>query len=150
MTLSKRQIDLIKDNGGHPPAFALFMSTKRQLKLFEQQHQDKPPETYGLPVLKKQDLEEKEPYRLNELLRFLSEKLEEVNGEHGTVTLGLGPYNFTGEVRFNEEIFLEKGARMEHLAGRVYADNDTAKEAGFVAGDLYRKATGEVMVVYDD
>jgi hypothetical protein len=145
--LTKRQIDLIKENGGYPPEFAEF--SKRQTELVEESNKKKPPETYGLPVLTKEDLEEKEPYRLNELLRFLSEKLEEINGEHGSVTLGLGPYTHTGEVTFNEAIFLRKGARLENLEGLVYADNDAAKEAGLVSGDLYRKSTGEVMVVYD-
>lgn len=145
--ITKRQIDLIKENGGYPPKFAEF--TKRQGELVEESHRDKPPEAYGLPVLKKEDLEEKEPYRLNELLRFLSEKLEEINGEHGSVTLGLGPYTYTGEVTFNEQIFLRKGIRLENLQGLVYADNDEAKAGGLVAGDLYRQETGEVMVVYD-
>jgi hypothetical protein len=91
------------------------------------------------------DLKEPTLSRLNRLFQLLASQIEQVQGKAGSFT-------FSSEMAFSDGISVREGASV--LGGinasdlQVYANNAAALAGGLKAGDFYRTATGQVMVVY--
>ena len=114
--------------------------------------------------INRQDVEKPDTlaFRLNLLFRRTFDQVSKLIGVSGPCRMGAGPYTFTGLVTHEKQVEFQEGAKIAGATDRLgnhkvlmledlaeYANDAAAKLGGLVPGDLYRTATGQVMVVLD-
>lgn len=107
---------------------------------------------YSFQKITQADLHDRTVGRLNDVLQWMTNQITRVMGNSEPFSFGASDLTFRGKATFKGDVSganLRTTATLRHENLPVHADNAAAKSKGLKAGQVYRTATGQMMVVYD-